>query len=143
MIFTQPVDNQLFGTGNAVIESSLKNPNQYRDAVLYESLSSLSKEKINEFVKSKEAEVMLNEGLISADVLERLAREHDDGILNTTVCHMAKENGDPLWDEFVRLRIEERRLMNELLDKYSNEAKPVADNAQTDFVENCIPKYFR
>ena len=86
---------------------------------------------------------MLNEGIISQEMLERLATDGDTGVLKTTVCHMAKENGDPLWDELVKHHIEERRLMNELINKYGEQAKPIADNANKDFVESCIPEYFR
>lgn len=126
-----------------VMESSLKNPNQLRDAVIYESLSSLPTKKIKEFVNSKEAKVMLKEELISQEVLERLVDEKDTGCLKTTVCHMAKENGDPLWDELVKHRIEERRLLNDLLAKYGENAKEAADIANKEFVESKIPEYFR
>lgn len=126
-----------------VMESCLKNPNQLRDAVIYESLSSLPTKKIKEFVNSKEAKVMLKEELISQEVLERLVDEKDTGCLKTTVCHMAKENGDPLWDELVKHRIEERRLLNDLIAKYGENAKEAADIANKEFVESKIPEYFR
>lgn len=142
-MFLETVTSKVFGTANAKLESTLKNPNQYRDAVLYENLSGLSMNKIKEFVKSPEAKMMLTEGLISQELLERLVDECDTGCLKTTVCHMAKENGDPKWDELVRLRIQERRLINELIAEYGDKAKPIADNANKDFVESCIPEYFR
>lgn len=142
-MFLNSIQSNVFGNGNGVIESVLKNPNQYRDAVLYESLASLTQSKLNEFVDSDEAKMMIDKELISQDTLERLANEHKNSLVDTTVCHMAKENGDPMWDELVKLRIEERRVMNELIDKYSDQAKPVVDNAQTDFIEACIPEYFR
>ena len=136
-------NSQLFGTGSLKLESALKNPNQYREAVLFESLNNLPATKKAEFVKSPEAKMMIAEGYITRDLLERLSNESDIGVLKTTVCHMAKENGDPLWDELVKHRIEERRIMDQLLAKYTDEAKPVADNANSDFVEACIPEYFR
>lgn len=142
-MFLDKASNSIFGGSDVKIESALKNPNQFREAVVYETLSNLPTSKVKEFVGSKEAKMMLSEGIITYDALERLAAEKDTGVLKTTVCHMAKENGDPLWDEFVRCRIEERRLLNELISKYSESAKPIADNAQKDFVESCIPEYFR
>ena len=86
---------------------------------------------------------MINEGLISQDVLERLVNTSDKNILKTTVCHMAKENGDPIWDEFVKARIQERRIMNDLLEKYGKDAKVIADNAEKEIVNASIPEYFR
>lgn len=137
------IPNALFGGNDAVIEGALKNPNQFRDAVLFESLNSLPTAKKKEFVNSKEAKTMLQEGLISTEVLERLSAEADNGVLKTTVCHMAKENGDPEWDELVKHRMEERRLLNDLIEKYGDKAKVIADNADKEFVEAYIPEYFR
>ena len=135
--------SKVFGGINTTMEATLKNPNQYRDAVIFESLSNLSEAKIKEFINSQEAKMMLNEGLISQEVLDRLCAEKCNGILKTTVCHMAKENGDPLWDELVKHHIEERRIMNELLGKYGDQAKPVAESANKKFVDSNIPEYFR
>lgn len=137
------VSSKVFGGATAVLEGTLKNPNQYRDAILYENLSALPAAKLKEFVRSPEAKTMLNEGLISRDTIDRLAAECKNGCLNTTICHIAKENDDPLWDELVKLRVQERRLFNELVAKYGEQARPVADNANKKFVESCIPEYFR
>lgn len=135
-------ESVVFGAADIHMEGALKNPNQFRDAILYESLSSLSSDKIHEFIDSKEAKMMLDKELISPEVLERLANR-GDCVLKTTVCHMAKENGDPMWDELVRLHMQERRLMNDLIEKYAEEAKPVAESAVKTFVESCVPEYFR
>lgn len=136
-------ESKVFGTPDMKMEATLKNPNQFRDAVLFESLRSLPNSKIKEFINSPEAKMMLTEGLISAEVLDRLCAEEGNSMLRTTVCHMAKENGDPLWDELVQARMQERRVLNDLLVKYGEDAKPVAENATKQFVESCIPEYFR
>lgn len=142
-MFLEAADSSVFGAADIKLESALKNPNQFREAVIFETLNGLPSAKRKEFIKSNEAKTMLTEGLITKDMLDRLASESDNSVLKTTVCHMAKENGDPIWDEFVRCRIEERRIMNELIAKYGEDAKPIADNADKDFVEACIPEYFR
>lgn len=143
MFLNTNIESTVFGSHDAVIESALKNPNQFREAVVFESLSKLPVKRLNEFVDSEEAKLMIDKGIISHDTLERLANENNNSTLQTTVCHMAKENGDPLWDEIVRLRIEEHRVMDELLNKYSEQAAPIANNVQTDFIESCIPSEFR
>lgn len=135
--------SEVFGGTDMVMETTLKNPNQFREAVIFEHLKNLPTKKIAEFANSVEARTMINEGIISYETLKRLTHDHDDNTIQTTVCHMAKENGDPIWDEFVRLRIEERRLMNELLEKYGDEAKSIAEDVDKNFVEGFIPEYFR
>lgn len=141
-MFLESISN-VFGPANVKLESALKNPNQFREAVIFESLSHLPAAKKKEFVHSKEAKAMLEEGIITADMLDRLAADADTGIFKTAVCHMAKENDDPIWDEFVKCRTQERRLLNQLIEKYGKDAKNVADDAAKDFVEGCIPAYFR
>ena len=142
-MFLEAAGSSVFGAADIKLESALKNPNQFREAVIFETLNGLPSAKRKEFIKSNEAKTMLTEGLITKDMLDRLASESDTSVLKTTVCHMAKENGDPIWDEFVRCRMKERRIMNELIAKYGEDAKPIADNADKDFVEACIPEYFR
>lgn len=134
--------SKVFGSSDIKLESALKNPKQFGEAIIYEALSSLSTSKKKEFINSKEAKEMIKEGYITTDTLERLASESDNGILKTTVCHMAKENGDPLWDEFIHLRMQERRIMNDLIEKYSDKAEPVIEDINKKFIAS-IPSYFR
>lgn len=141
MILEAAVSN-VFGSADVKLESVLKNPNQFKEAVLYEALSHLSNNKLKEFVSSTEAKTMVNENIITQDMLDRLANETQCNMLKTATCHMAKEENDPMWDELVQLRIQERRLINALIEKYGDKAKSVADNANKEFVEASIPKYF-
>ena len=136
-------ESTVFGGESAKLEGvTFKNPNQYREAVIFEALASLPESKIKEFIVSEEADMMLSNGIISQDAIERLADAKNNEILYTTICHMAKEDGDPLWDELVKARIEERRIMNELIAKYQESATPYAEKAKEEFVESFVPKYF-
>lgn len=139
------MSNSIFGEPNVVMEGSLKNPHQFRDAVLFEHLSALPNEKIKEFVSSKEAKFMLSEGHMSPDVIDRLneAMANDTRMLKLTVCHMAKENNDPLWEALVKCRLEERSIMNAIVERYADEGSAIAESAKQTFVESCVPEYFR
>ena len=135
--------SKVFGGPQVVMEGTLKNPNQYRNAVLFESLSMLPEDKRKEFINSQEAKFMMENDMISPETLDRLMSDDDNRMLKTTICHMAKENGDPLWDDLVQARIQERRVMNDLIAKYGEEAKPVMETNVKKFIETCIPEYFR
>lgn len=137
-----PHNDSVFGGSNIVMENTLKNPNEFRDAVLYESLSKLPSKKKKEFIKSKEAKTMVTEGLLTVEMLDRLADEDENKYLKSAICYMAKENGDPIWDEFIKARIQERRLFNELIEKYSDDAKAVVNKAEH-IAESNIPDYFK
>lgn len=133
----------VFGEANITMENTLKNPNQFREAVIYNSLASMPSKKIKEFVVSEEAKFMLKEGIIKQDCIDRLCNKHNDSIANTAVCHIAKEENDPLWEKLVAARIEERRIMNELIEKYGKQGSEVAATAYDDFVVPNVPEYFR
>lgn len=137
--------SSIFGDADVKMEGCLKNPHQFRDAVLFEHFSALPNEKIKEFVSSKEAKFMLSEGHISPDVIDRLneAVNNDTGMLKLTVCHMAKENNDPLWEALVKCRLEERNIMNAIVERYAEEGSAIAQTAQQIFVESHVPEYFR
>lgn len=136
--------SKVFGKPDMVMEGTLKKPTQYRDAVLYEALSNLSSREVGNFVNSKEAKAMLAEGMISPDVLDRIlaAKNGSDVMIKSTVCHLAKENQDPLWDELVAARIEERRILNDLIAKYGEQALVVAESVGKKITDT-IPRYFR
>ena len=127
------------------IKAVLKNPNQFREAVIFEHMSHKDPATIKTFCSSTEARTMVESGAITYDTLDRLAQKanSDKGVINTAVCHVAKENDDELWNQLVQARAEERRIMNELLEKYRKEVEPVAINARTEIIEKCIPSRFR
>ena len=127
------------------IQGVLKNPNQFREAVIYEHMSHKDPATIKIFCNSSEAKAMIEAGTITYDTLDRLAKKAnmDSRVINTAVCHVAKENEDDLWDQLVKARAEERRIMNELLDKYRADVGPIATNARTEIIEKCIPSKFR
>lgn len=134
--------SQLFDESTS-LPGVLKNPNQFKEAVIYEHLSHLEPAKLKVFVNSAEAKAMVESGAITYDTLDRLAHHGKGKILKTAVCHVAKENNDELFDELIKLRAEERRVMNELIAKYRDEIGDVADKATDEIIRTCIPAQYR
>ena len=134
--------SSVFGAGSVKMEAALKNPNQFREAVAIEIISGLPKSKIREFATSTEAKTMVESGIISQDAIDMLVDAQKNRISMAAVCQMAKEAEDPDWDELVRLRIEERRILNNLVAKYGSKAGEIASNIQKD-INKTIPSYFR
>lgn len=143
-MFLNNISSTLFDE-SATIKHTLKNPNQFREAVIYEHMSHKNPATIKAFINSPEAKAMIEAGSISYDTLDRLSRkaDTDENCMKTAVCHIAKENDDDLWNELLKARAEERRIMNELMNKYRTEADPVALKARTEIIEKCIPSNYR
>ena len=129
---------------SATLPGVLKNPNQLKEAFIYDYISHKDPVKIYEFINSKEAKAMIEAGTITYDTLDKLSQKADDKKcgMNVAVCHVAKENNDELWDELIKARAEERRIMNELLSKYGNEVSPILDKAHEEII-NSIPNAFK
>lgn len=141
---TGATTSSVFAEGALDSTRHLKPLNPLREAFIINELAHLPKKILKEFVSSPEAKMMLEEEIISYDSLTRLAgRDYNDRAEQLVVCHMAREEGDELWDELVRHREEERRIMNELISKYGTEAKPYVSNYRENYVNKYVPKGFR
>ena len=122
-------------------KSIFKDTRPLQEAFVFAELSQLPKQKLREFMKGPECKYLVENDIISGDTLERLANEeYEDKAMELVVCHMAKENDDDRWNELVRHRAEERRLMNELIGEYGDNARTYAEQYRENFVYKCVPK---
>ena len=136
--------SMVFGEGVVTPHGAFKDIKPLQEAFVYNELSHLPKDKLRDFMKGPECKYLVEEDIISADTLEKLASdEYQDKAEELVYCHMAKEVGDDRWDELVRHRAEERRLMNELIQTYGEAAKPYVAQYKENFVYNCVPKGYR
>lgn len=136
--------SMVFGEGVVTPHGAFKDIKLLQEAFVYNELSHLPKDKLRDFMKGPECKYLVEEDIISADTLEKLASdEYQDKAEELVCCHMAKEVGDDRWDELVRHRAEERRLMNELIQTYGEAAKPYVAQYKENFVYNCVPKGYR
>ena len=138
-----PIVSRVFSEG-AINDKPLKNKDLLRESFIYNELSYMSKKDLAEFKKSPAAKYLVENDILSYSTLDRLVSDNfgDKGI-EFFCCHMAKENGDDRWDELVRHREEERRIMDELIDSYGNEAKANADTYREQYLNHNLPKEYR
>ena len=135
--------SRVFSEGT-INDKPLKNKDLLREAFIYNELSYMSKKDLKDFSKSPAAKYLIENDILSYSTLDRLVSDNfgDKGV-EFFVCHMAKENGDDRWDELVKHREEERRLMDELIASYGNEAKANADTYREQYLNHNLPKEFR
>ena len=141
---TRNAPSMVFAESGNLGSKPLKDKNALREAFVYHELSHMSKKDLKEFAKSKEAKYMLENEIISYNTLERLVNDHyGDRAMEFAVCHLAKENDDERWNELCRAREQERRLMDELMATYSEQATRIAENYRQDYINPSIPKTYR
>lgn len=136
-------ESRLFSEGT-FNDKPLKNKDLLRESFIYNELSHMSKSDLREFKNSPAAKYLVENDILSYATLDRLVNDNfgDTGV-EFFCCHMAKENGDERWDELVKHREEERRLMNELIDSYGNEARANADTYREQYLNHNLPKEYR
>jgi len=136
-------EDRLFSEGT-INDRPLKNKDLLREAFIYNELSGMSKKALREFKNSPAAKYLVENDILSYSTIDRLASENfGDRGMEFFCCHMAKENGDERWDELVKLRQEERRLMDELIDSYHDEAKANVDTYRETYINHNLPKEYR
>lgn len=134
----------IFGSERESMSGALKNPNALRESFIFEHMSNKDDVTITKFITSREAKVMCEEGLISVDMLDRLENQKSASQLNgLMICHMAMESDDPQFQALVAARAEERRIMNDLIEKYGKEAETLTETYKDQFIKRGLPTEFR
>lgn len=132
----------VFGEGNiSAPKGVFKDIRPLQEAFVFHELSHMPKSELKKFAKTPECKYLVENDIISGETLDRLVSdEYGDQAMELCVCHMAKENDDERWNELVRHRAEERRLMNELIGEYGDAARTYAEQYRENFVYNCVPE---
>lgn len=130
---------------SAPMQGSLKNPNELREAFLFEYLKNTGKDNITKFIKSEEAKIMIESGMIDHDLLERLSHDvdYDDRDVKLTICHMAKENDDPRVQELFAARAKEREIFDDLVKDYGALATGKVGIYKEEFINKGLPRSFK
>ena len=136
-IFSNMHEDSVFAENTIIVDNvRLKDSKPIREAFILQELANMPKEELRKYVKSSTARALVENEIISPAALEGLAKEaYSDRGIEFMVCHMAKENDDGRWDELVRHRAEERKLMDDLIRDYGARAADMCDGYRKDFAD--------
>ena len=127
--------------GEPIAESEL--PYGFLEACIVDEVSHLSDEKIQEFCQSPEAEALVEAGVMRKKTLVRLSKKDDFSRRRTMAAFtIAREKKDPLWSKLVKNRVQERKLIGEIVKKYGGKADKVAKVGQKEYLKQKMPLSF-
>ena len=127
--------------GEPITESEL--PYGFLEACIVDEVSHLSDEKIQEFCQSPEAEALVEAGVMRKKTLVRLSKKDDFSRRRTMAAFtIAREKKDPLWSKLVKNRVQERKLIGEIVKKYGSKADRVAKAGQKEYLKHKMPISF-
>ena len=127
--------------GEPITESEL--PYGFLEACIVDEVSHLSDEKIQEFCQSPEAEALVEAGVMRKKTLVRLSKKDDFSRRRTMAAFtIARDKKDPLWSKLVKNRVQERKLIGEIVKKYGGKADKVARAGQKEYLKQKMPLSF-
>ena len=127
--------------GEPIAESEL--PYGFLEACIVDEVSHLSDEKIQEFCQSPEAEALVEAGVMRKKTLVRLSKKDDFSRRRTMAAFtIAREKKDPLWSKLVKNRVQERKLIGEIVKKYGGKADKIAKAGQKEYLKQKMPLSF-
>ena len=127
--------------GEPITESEL--PYGFLEACIVDEVSHLSDEKIQEFCQSPEAEALVEAGVMRKKTLVRLSKKDDFSRRRTMAAFtIAREKKDPLWSKLVKNRVQDRKLIGEIVKKYGGKADKVAKAGQKEYLKQKMPLSF-
>ena len=127
--------------GEPITESEL--PYGFLEACIVDEVSHLSDEKIQEFCQSPEAEALVEAGVMRKKTLVRLSKKDDFSRRRTMAAFtIARDKKDPLWSKLVKNRVQERKLIGEIVKKYGGKADKVAKVGQKEYLKQKMPLSF-
>ena len=127
--------------GEPIAESEL--PYGFLEACIVDEVSHLSDEKIQEFCQSPEAEALVEAGVMRKKTLVRLSKKDDFSRRRTMAAFtIARDKKDPLWSKLVKNRVQERKLIGEIVKKYGGKADKIAKAGQKEYLKQKMPLSF-
>lgn len=127
--------------GEPITESEL--PYGFLEACIVDEVSHLSDEKIQEFCQSPEAEALVEAGVMRKKTLVRLSKKDDFSRRRTMAAFtIARDKKDPLWSKLVKNRVQERKLIGEIVKKYGGKADKIAKAGQKEYLKQKMPLSF-
>lgn len=133
----------VFGNmGTSILENDL-NQSELLESYIYDEISKLSPETIQEFVQSEQAQAMLEKGMIGKKTLVKLSKVDDlERRTGMAALQIAKDKGDYLFDQLAKVRLKERELLDKIFAKYEAQATRAAKIGQRDYLKGKIPVGF-
>ncbi len=133
----------IFGSSNTILLENDLNQSELLESYIYDEISKLSPETIQEFVQSEQAQAMLEKGMIGKKTLVKLSKIDDlERRTGMAALQIAKDKGDYLFDQLAKIRMKEKEILDKIYAKYEMQAAKAAKIGQKNYLQGKIPVGF-
>lgn len=113
------------------------------ESYIVDEVSHLTDEQIQEFCKSDEAQALVEAGVMRKKTLVRLSKKDDFSRRRTMAAFaIARAKNDPSWIKLVKNRVQERKLIGDIVRKYGGKADKKAKLGQREYLKQKMPLSF-
>lgn len=107
----------------------------YQENLFYLEASMMPEKVRTQLLESTEVKALIEKGLIGRKTMVKLSKLDDlERRTGMAGIQMAKENNDVLYDQLIKNRIKERKLLNAIDRKYASKASRVAKASQKTYI---------
>ena len=125
----------LYGTQN-LATSTVDEDAELLELFLYDDLYRCSEQQIKEFVESDECKALVEAKAFRKPMVVRLSKEADSTRRTKLAAYrLAKENKDPLWNQFKMLTAKRKVVISKIMKKYGNKGSKQAFKAQKAYIK--------
>ena len=129
-------------TIDTLTNDSIEDMSALVENFIYDTVSSFSEEKRNEFLNSEECEALQEAGLLGKKTIVRMTKVDDLGRrIKLAVIQKAKEDQDPNYLQYKKAVAKKKFFMSKMNDKYAMRVKNDAVKGQRALLK-ISPTYF-
>jgi hypothetical protein len=134
---TQEIDESFDDMSSGIIDEDLM-----LEAAIVQEVEMMHDDERKAYLESDEFQSLVEAGIVGRKTVVRLNRSDDMNRRIHLLClQMGKEKGDSDWEQLRKNRINERKLLNKLYNKYSNQVRRNAVVSQKRLIK-LSPKAF-
>lgn len=124
----------IFGT--EALGEDLRDNNALVEMMLVDDISRLDSDVVKEFCESPEAEALVEANVLRKPTLVRLGKKDDAKRRKKLAAfQLAKENKDPNWTKLCKNRVQEKKLINAIMQRWGQKAEREAKVAQQKYIK--------
>ena len=125
----------IFGT--EALEENLMDSNALVEMFLADEIGRMDSDTIKQFCESAEAEALVEANVLRKPTLVRLGKKDDAKRRQKLAAfQLAKENNDPNWKKLCKNRVQEKKLIAAIMQRWGTKADRNAKIAQKEYIKN-------
>lgn len=139
---TEMLDQPMNESYDDMGDDGVHDKNALLESILVDQVKRMSDDARNEYLRSDEFQNLCEAGVATRKTIVRFNKQDDlTRRIHLAALQKAKEEGSPLWTKLHKNRIEEKKLLKQIIDRYGMKVRQDAIKSQRRLIK-LSPKAF-